>query len=152
MGTPNQNGYLYVSFGFILDELLDCLPGTDHQAGVLLQELEEESVHVAVGMQRPQGITTFLSIGKTVCVCVCTCAQSGMWCCTIPGSDFQMCVNGYLCDYSLLVTPRYIPANSTLSLLVRRSKHTKFPEESTIVVMLSLWLLTRTSKREGERG
>ena len=62
-----------MSFGFILDELLDCLPGTDHQAGVLLQELEEESVHVAVGMQRPQGITTFLSIGKTVCVCVCMC-------------------------------------------------------------------------------
>ena len=68
--------HLNVSLSFFLNEVHDRLSGSDHQTGLLLQKLEEQSVHVAVGMQCPKGISTFFSFGKAVCVCVCVCVSN----------------------------------------------------------------------------
>ena len=64
-----------MSLSFILYEVLDSLLGTGHQTGVLLQKLQKQPVHVAVGVQRPQGIPTLLSICKAGRVCVCVCVK-----------------------------------------------------------------------------
>jgi hypothetical protein len=60
--------HLHVPLSFILYEVLDGLSGRGHQTGALLHKLKKQPVHVAVGSQRPQGISTLISIHKTVLI------------------------------------------------------------------------------------
>ena len=50
--------HINVSLGWVFDKVPDRLLGTGYQGGMLDQELQEQTMHVAVGMQHSDSITS----------------------------------------------------------------------------------------------